>query len=480
MIFLLSFAAALAAEIGESSIEGEVRAIGSVLSDFPVDAEGTTMGQGPVLDTRVRLGWSRTFEPTLLTLEGDAFTGQFLGDTWDIPGDVDARHRERLGVATADSFRARKISMTRMLGSVQTQMGLTTSHWGLGMVANDGAHDPWFGRTDFGDRVLRIRGTTRPVASKETLYLTAAIDRVVEDDMAKMRDGQAAWQGIVSLLNVDGDERVGGYMVYRYQYEIEDDRLTKAGLVDLTADQSFALSDDWKLRIAAEAAGILGWTNRATTYNATDGVGVLSHGATALVGLEPREGEHLALTLRSGYASADGDPDDTRSRDFTFDRDFDVGAILFDELMGGVEAATHVLLSDPENAGQAPDGVDATVTEGAFRRAVFLQPILELGPTSWLGLRGGLLLAWATGPVSQPFYTYRAGGTPTNHHDQPSEGSLLGTEFDWAITLGDQAVSDGPFVPALLVQGGHLYPGSPIAGGPNRIDLYTLTGRLRW
>lgn len=459
---------------------GELRYIGSAENNFPVDAEGTSLGQGLWLDQRLRAGvGARLGQRWQLSTIWDLGTGQVAGDTWDIEGSVDARRRGERSAFTTAGARPRRAALAYGSDHLQLEAGLVTSHWGLGLLANNGESDPLFGRADFGDRVVRLRATgiTSGDNTPRRLFLTAAADLVIDDEIASVSDGQTAVQGIVSALLVEGEQRLGAYLVGRSQDEAEPGRHTDAGVLDLFATRVIPVGSAGFLHFAGESAGLLGVTSRTTTYNARDRIGVASLGATAEVGYTPKDGL-LGGLLRAGYASGDADPDDGVTHDFTADRDFGVGMVLFDELSGAVEAASYALLTDPQYAGQGPDGADAIVTEGAFRRAAFLQPVARLreGP---LDVSLGLLAAFATAPMSEPFYSYRAGGVPYSHHDTPLEGRLLGTELDWRIAL--QTTEDGPIRAQVELEGGHLALSESLRGpGPALVHLVTLTGRIRW
>jgi hypothetical protein len=272
-------------------------------------------------------------------------------------------------------------------------------------------------------------------------------------------------------------------VVHRYQREVEAQRSTQATLLDLFAQWPVALGGTgWGLTLAAEAAGLYGRTDRATTYNSRGVVTLLSGAAVAQLVLAPPV-DPLRVHLRGGYASGDGNPDDDQSHDFTADRDFDVGMVLFDELMGATEAASHALLSDPDRSGQPPDGVDATVTEGSFRRAVYVQPALTRPIRNWGELGLGTMAAWSTAPISQPFYSYRAGGIPTSHHNTATEGRFLGVEIDWSVRSNAVTLPLGPkpVETRVALQGGHLWPSTDLAGeGPARVDLVSLAGEASW
>jgi hypothetical protein len=445
------------------------------VTDFPVDAEGNRYGEGPLYHLRSRPGFTVGNSQVSFGTQWDIFTGHFADGTWEVPGTADARDRHLSGVFHARNFKPRRLSVKANLPGAEIEAGLVTSHWGLGMLANDGDHQPWFGETDFGDRVIRMRVSTAP-GPDSGLSITAAYDRVVEDDLARWSDGQWASQVLGALVYRDeADRTLGLYGVIRKQEEWTNERLTHAKIIDIYARSPVPLVGNQKLVLSLEVAGIDGRTNRATTYNSTESIQIRSGGATALVSYGTLD-DRLTAHLSSGWASGDGDPDDNVSNDFRFDRDFGVGQVLFDEVLGAIDAAAFHTLSDPQYAGQPPDGLDATVSEGAFQTATFLQPVLEARPLTWLHLRGGGAVSWSTKPIGQRFYTHRAGGTPHNQHNQPTDGYHLGTELDWSLVLDGTSKKLGQ----LIFSGGHLFLGESLKGaGPDRIDLYRAMIRFQ-
>ncbi len=471
---------------------GELRYIGSLPPELSLDAEGTQLGQGAVLDQRLRAGFelkSTEGPKWSLGTSWDLFTGQLVGDTWDAPGTIDERHREDLGVLDRGSFLPRKAGGSIEIGPIGISAGLTTSHWGLGMIANDGAHDPEFGRSDFGDRVLRLRLGTRPFQNGAfPLTVALAGDRVVQDDLASMAAGQVAWQGVAAVLYQPKQGTLGLYGVYRDQTEPIlagefEPRTTRIGVIDLFGEVRAPVGKS-EFRAGAEIAEAGGRTTRSQSYESPDGLAVLSGGATGYLGIgRPRweKGrDFCGAKVRAGWASGDANPDDGTAADFTFDRDYDAGMLLFDEQMGGIEVANYALITDPTYTGHAPDGAEVTVTEGSFRRAAFVQPVVEVNPLPWVGLRAGVMAAWSTAPIAQSFYTFRNGGTPTNHLNQPTAGRALGTEIDWAIRLGGVPVGSETVAasPELLLQGAHLLGSKDM--GAERATMLTGTVRARW
>ena len=160
------------------------------------------------------------------------------------------------------------------------RLGQMTSNWGLGLLANNGQgyldqrQTDWFMRTETGDRVLRALALWRPLADSKSrlrgLVLSAAVDRVVADDILMRRDNKSpnfadfntderAIQGILaSRLYVSERSWFGVYYVYRDQQHA-DGKWLKVNTLDFAADVSGRLPFG-HLRVRGEAVFINGQT----------------------------------------------------------------------------------------------------------------------------------------------------------------------------------------------------------------------------
>ena len=473
----------------EVEVHGEWRVIGSTLSDFPLDPDGTTAGQGEWLDHRLRTGTRGYIHPLVQAkAEVDLAVGTVLATDSSLQQTPDERRRYTGSFADTGALVFRELAATTVLGNTQIEAGLVSATWGLGMVANDGRQAPLFGRSDFGDRTLRLRATQLPDGNgptpRTTWLHTVAVDLVIADEIAKLSDGQKATQLILSTMALGRrGSKAGAYMVARQQWENERDRSTQAFVIDGFGDAWHDVGDDLRLRTAAEVAGVAGMTNRATTYQARDRVGILALNATGALVLSVQD-DTLLLHLLSGYASGDGNPDDGISHEFSFDRDFGVGMVLFDEVIASIDSQSWNLVNDPGISGQPPDGSELLVSEGAFKRAAFLQPAVQMKPHPWVDLRMGTALSWSTALFAHPLYSTRNGGTPTNHLESPVEKRYLGGELDWSIGVLAPEDEDWPDRPryGVQLQGGHLGLGDALIGPgmPQAVHLFTATGRVLW
>ncbi len=453
-------------------------------SDFVANTEGAHTGQTWALDQRLRAGVDVSGAAWRIGTEWDFLTGQVAGDTWKIPGTEDERHREAQPSLTVDGIRPRRLAGGFDLPFARIDLGLQASSWGLGLIANDGTGDPLFGRTDFGDRVVRLRVATRPVPE---WTMVVAADVVAADDTADLMTGQFAAQGVLAAVWKPTDVvTAGAYGVYRHQIEHAFDPtgtqyVSRAGVVDLYARVGTHVGS-WTLDIGTEAAQIAGETERARTYDSPAALGIVSGAAVARVRADDPK-KRVGILMNGGYLSGDGLPDDATLNAFSADRDFDVGMVLFDEVQGAIDAAAYAQLIDPEYSGHPTDGAELIVSEGAVRGATWAQPAVIVSPTTWIQARLGVVFAWSTAPVSQAFTSFRNGGVPTNHLGVATSGYALGTELDWAVVLGSvEPLAAHPMAkpapkPALVLQGGHAFL-SPDLGG-TRVDVFMATARVR-
>jgi len=178
-----------------------------------------------------------------------------------------------------------------------------------------------------------------------------------------------------------------------------------------------------------------------------------------------------------GGGGGDRTPEDDVLSDFRFDRDLNVGLVLFDEVLGTIDLQAVEAASDPEVSAVPTEGVENLAAEGAFRSAVALQPVVAAVPVHPLEVRLGAVFAWATGPISHPVQTFRNGGVPTNHLGDPATGRYMGTELDWALATVEP---DTPLRPSLELQGGHAWLSRSLSSGVRRVDHLLLAARLRW
>jgi hypothetical protein len=387
----------------------------------------------------------------LPTLEGDGYPGQ--------AGSTDA---------------LRKLYLRLSLGwYAHLGFGFNTSHWGLGLLANDGAHGFTPGSAAFhdprgGDRVLRGFLASGPHTDLN-LFAALAFDRVESDDA--LLEGDAARQLVGSLIvGRNLPTSAGVYLVRRWQDRAEGGQLA-VNVIDATAETLLEIEDLGTLKLAAELAHIFGDTDFAATPDAPE------HRVSQL-GAVVRGTLDLGVAgavLDLAYASGDGSFDDDVQRGFKADPNYALGLLMFRHYLAAQTARAPYSASDPELLGVPPRGLERVPTRGGLSNAWAIFPRGFWRPIAELEIYGGPLFAWSAAPVQDPLQTRLAGGVPHNAFDA-APGSYLGSEFD----IGARYTrAFGPMELALGGEFGVLFPGEAFNGGRQKVTGGRVTAEVR-
>jgi hypothetical protein len=366
------------------------------------------------------------------------------------------------------------------------RVGQQPSHWGMGIVANDGDHPSLFGDYRYGDISERVLFATKPFGKETDFTVAAAADFVYRDALADITQKNYATQGVLFAEYGRGPNLVGLYGVYRYQWQDETSEplapyknVIHAGIID--AAGRFAVpvkGTDAFLFGEGEGAIVLGSTNEERTLEEAE-TGTLtqirSYGGAAAVGVVHRA--HCGCTdekpearafgdfvgeVEVGYASGDANPlDDTEHR-FTFNPNHKVGLLLFDEIMRFQTARSATALQDPlfQNAGRPTPGANLLASNGGVFGAQYINPTAVYRPWKWLDLKAGVVLAEASADVVDP-YRLATHGSYTNYLGGSSTSHDLGIETDGGFEVRIP-LSYGMVV-VVGAQGGVLFPGGALA-----------------
>lgn len=460
------------------AFEGEWRLRLTYLTGFqPVDPElipGAEQPDSDWLEHRLRLEPSVAWRPdggpvrsVRLVAQADFAEGVIGGDTPPVRAirddELDAADLDYLwGEAVADGFVVR--------------LGRQGSKWALGLVADDGIGEAPWGDKRYGDRVDRVgvRYGGLPGDAEHPWAVAAAVDRPVEDDLTRHGWQDHAWNYVVGVSYGDGVLEGGLYDAFRLQRN-ERDTNTRVNLTDGFVRWR---ADEWK--VEAEAVIAVGNTELVATPASPSQATVLEHGATVSAGYAT---ESLDALLDAGYASGDGNPFDDEVTNFTFDPDFNVGLVMFEEYLAGLTSASAYNLGDPLLVGSPTPGAYLVETRGGVTNAVYLNPRLtwrEARDRGW-EVKLGVLWAHALEDVVDPFASFDAGGSPRNYLGGPVGDHDLGFELDGG--LGYRILADEIHVMVGVESGGY-WPGGafrdPSGAKPDAIAL--VQGRLsaRW
>ena len=450
---------------------GTLRLQATYRPGFVVDFEGRSLNAGWTFDSRLRTGFDIIQKDWKFIINGDLASGQFAGTPWNLDGTEHRYHPERIGILNPENNVLRNAYLSTKIGKVGILTGVMTSHWGLGIVSNDGAHEQEFGRSDYGDRMLRTALYTKV----SNAIITVAGDVVLEDDIGGDSDEFRSYQALTSVrIPFSKTDQIGILGLYRNQTEISNQHSLKGFFLDVYGMFSKNIGA-LNFYAQAEAAYLHGTTNLISNRNHPEGLSVRSFGSAFRLGAE-----HTTLGklgVNGGFASGDSDPSDGTYSTFTFDRDHNAGSLLFDVHQAAREVAEHNLLTDPEHAGQPPDGVDALVSEGAIRQTLYIQPHLQYNIMPNLNLKLGSVFAWSTTTIQSPFVSYRNGGVALNYLGQSTEGYMLGTELNWRATC-IRSLKEKTSL-SLYIEGAHLLPSANL-GIESTLSLVRIQSLLSW
>lgn len=486
-----------------------VAARGEMVGGFPVDADGTRYDPDPTLNTQLRVGgrWSSEMELVpirlVVTGEADLLTGGLLGGAPpvgpytpydDDPGEADLPPELRAAYIAQRGANFETSDFQNEDGPAATQLrkaflqldvgyhihlmgGVMTSHWGMGLIANDGAHGWTPGSALFvdprgGDRTLRgmlVLGAFTDAKIAVAVGIDRVLDSPVLTDDDSTLPGDKASGGIASIIvGAQQPDNVGVYGVIR-TVEAPDGQETSILAVDAAGVKHFPVGDG-TLGVEGEGAVIWGDTELAPSiYHRKHDV--LQLGAAARGVLDMND---WGAALDFVYASGDGNFDDAQQNAFKADVNFPLGLIAHRYVTAAQTARAVVTASDPTLTGFPAEDLERVPTRGAVSNTVAIFPRGLYRPMPQLELFAGPLLMFTVEPLLDPFRTRLAGGGPRNAFDG-SPGNYLGTELDLGLRYRRLL---GTTEAILGIEGGLFLPGSALDDAAGETMESVAAGRL--
>jgi hypothetical protein len=450
---------------------------------YPVDGQGTSFDPGTVLFGQVRptlvLSTGKAWAPVQLALEleGELRYGMAMGRS-ELEGE---------GLPRGELFHAdfRRAQARASFGPwLHVTGGMLTTHWGMGLLANDGTQG-WtptnarFSDPLGGDRVWRAMVTTL-VDAEHGIGVAMAYDVPIED--GALRPGDEARNIVLSGfygLDLTAPDRrkdtfAGAYLVSRKQ-ENPEGRGLDVTVFDVSARHRMSLNDSVRLELEGELVYIAGTTTLGPTPEFPE------HQVSQL-GLALRLGVHTACSgALFDFVVATGDPnfDDEIQSGFKANPNFEMGMLLFKGLMAAQTGRGAFTAADPGLVGVPALDLDRFPSRGSITNTLAFYPRAYWNPWRGLSVYGGVLLALAAAPQADPLQTRLAGGAATNALGA-RPGPVLGTELDLGLRyrLGTP-IGELTFG----VEGAILIPGSALQGpdgGPRLDPLFGVRAAVQY
>lgn len=474
---------------------GEARLRAESLPVAP-DADPSDDAAG-IVTTRIIAGADARFVDERLRLVGEveAWNGPLAGTYWThgLAADPVPFTPPRDGDWTSRLL-PRQARLTWKGKRVQASAGLESFAFGSGILANDGkaAEDRWFGDAWSGSVMARARlGATpwRPDEDKGALRglgATVLADQVVRDDNAVLARGDLARQVYGALSFGTRRVKTAVFAGRRWQQDF-DQRFGDEAVIgpggDVWGDGLTLDPDGWTTRVTpmawwAEAAllppkgdhhvtlvgevvHIRGTTTRVTNPETLDEPAtVRSLGGLARVRWD-HDPSRVTARLDAVYASGDNDPRDDVARAFTMHSDFNVGMLLFEQVMPWLGARSADALTDPALTAVPPDGLRHAIPQGGVTNTMALAPAARWRPWEPVDLRLGAVFARGAGDVVDLNAAARSGGFNVPYAGGSPDQRGLGVELDAGVH-GRLPIAPVGVLTAGL-EGAVLLPGDAIA-----------------
>lgn len=278
----------------------------------------------------------------------------------------------------------RDFTLWRMWADIDTSVGRISFgrmplHWGMGIWQNDGMGL----NAEYGDTADRLQFET---LVQDTLFVRAAFDTHAENFLNAADDTYAA-SAAVALRR---ETLVLGLQAhYRHTDVLDGGNDLDLFTVDAAADAELG-----KLFVQAEVIGRFGSGDIPGGLNDAS-ISGFGGAIDATLDLNP-----WRLNVTGGFASGDGDDTDNRVRTFAFDRDHNVGIMLFEQPMPIFAAAAP-------NSANGNRNTDDVLLGNSIANALYGKATIGRSLVEGLDLEASALLARAAALPDR--FTDRAG-----------------------------------------------------------------------
>ncbi len=338
------------------------------------------------------------------------------------------------------------------------EVGRMPSDWGLGIFTNDGnGFDDLFGDNYDGDTFDRILFGTKPLGRESPLTTAIIFDQVSTGSVTDVNDDVS--ELILAVLYNELNFVTGAYGGMRVQKSTS----TEAYFGDIYL--KFSMKG---INLEAESVYLHGHS-RALQTSLNQGKYIIDQVGAA--GKLSYSGKFLEPSLEVGFASGDNNPLNRHVTQFTFHRDYNVGLILYEEVLARL---TETMYQGFFTLGEyPPPGTEKLSTKGGVTNSIYVFPSIRFRIMDGLEAIVGGLYARSIFPfidvvelIKTNYEKNLMGGEPSKELGWEVDGGIE-WEFIKNFKSGIQA---GYFSPAdaFRDKDGNVHP------------AYSVQGRFTW
>ena len=240
--------------------------------------------------------------------------------------------------------------------------------------------------------------------------------------------------------------------------------------LDATGRTKIKTGDGHELSLEGEIAYIHGNTTLAPNINFTE-FDIRQWSAAFRGGWAFK---NFGVVLDAAFASGDSNFDDEFQVASRFDPNYELGLILFRQVLGAQTGRGVATASDPNLVGEPAEDIDRIASQGSVTNTLSFFPRFWVRPYKDIEIYGGPMVSFSASRNADAFNSRLGGGTPRNALDgEPT--SYLGTELDVGVRA---PLSIWQGVLTLGLEGGLFLPGGAFNNAEGESMDSVLGGRL--
>lgn len=338
------------------------------------------------------------------------------------------------------------------------EIGRMPSDWGLGIFTNDGnGFDDLFGDNYNGDTFDRVLFGTKPLGRESPLTTAIIFDQVSTGSVTDVNDDVS--ELILAALYNELNFLAGAYGGMRLQNSTS----TEAYFGDIYL--KFSISG---INFEAESVYLHGHS-RALQISLNQDKYIIDQAGAA--GKLSYSGKLIEPSCEIGFASGDNNPLNRHMTQFSFHRDYNVGLILYEEVLAQL---TEAMYQNFYTLGEyPPPGTEKLSTKGGVTNSIYVYPAIKFRILDGFEAVIGGLYARSIFPFIDVVELIKTNYEKNLMGGEPSK------ELGWEVDAGLEWEFMRNFKSG--IQTGYFSPSDAFRDSEGKVHpVYTVQGRFTW